>query len=98
MRKKIRKYLTLLFLTMMAALFTAPHKVCAEETTVTELKGNSQLIRELSKNWKNVCRTDLYQQFVSGKAGYGTDNSLKEYQTRQILVFADQLDEDYGVK
>ena len=98
MRKKIRKYLTLLFLTMMAALFTVPHKVCAEETTVTELKGNSQLIRELSKNWKNVCRTDLYQQFVSGKAGYGTDNGLKEYQTRQSLVFAEQLDEDYGAK
>ena len=68
------------FAAVLAVLF-GTRGVRAEEAEVTEINGSTQLIRELSQNWED---------------DYSADDMAGSYQTKQLIVFTDELTDYCG--
>lgn len=82
-QKKIWKYCVSVLLTAFLAIMAVPSLVRAEETTVREIGSGVQLVKELSKSWEDI---DIEE--VSGS----------RCQTKQIIVFAGQMDDFCGAQ
>ena len=80
-QKKIRGYTILTVLAAFLTVLFGARGVRAEEAEVTEINGSVQLIRELSQSWED---------------DYTADDTAGSYQTKQIIVFADNITDYCG--